>query len=89
MGSDMTKKVDPAKDDGLPYTEEYLEAGMPGWPTRVNVKGSEIMLGRKFSSANPRSGSSGPEDPAFQSQCSENPSLQSERRKKRIARKKV
>jgi hypothetical protein len=89
MGSGMTKKIDPAKDDGLPYTEEYIDAGMPGWPARVNVTGSEVMLGRKSSSANPRSESSDPEGPEFQSRYSENPSPQSGRRKKRIARSRV
>jgi dienelactone hydrolase len=32
------------KIDRLPYTQEYIDAGMPGWPSSAEVIGSEIDI---------------------------------------------
>ena len=38
------KKRDRAKSDKLRYTQEYIDADMPGWPSSVEAISSEIDI---------------------------------------------
>ena len=79
----VRRRIDPSKDDGKPYTQEYIDAGMPGWPSRTAIIGAKIKAVREPASVDPQFVSGGSQDPRRQIRYSKNPSRRSAPRKRR------